>query len=688
MPGFRRFFATLITLCLIAGCHLAAAQQDSGGPTPPRLSLIEGEVSFWRPGNDDWETATLNTPLAPGDTFYADDNANLEVQIGNRAFVRAGELTQISLLRREPRSLRFRVSEGQASFDLRALPAEFIVEVETPNAAFTIDRSGYYRLNVDADTTFFSTRRGGRATVVPSGGTAHSVAPSEEVVIEGIAITTLESYAVPERDAWDRWNDERSDQLVDALSARYLPPDVYGAEALDHYGHWRVDPTYGTVWVPSGVPANWAPYSTGRWIRDPYYGWSWIDNAPWGWAPFHYGRWVFLGGFWAWAPGPVAARSVYSPALVGFFSSHGDTSLNVSIGGPALSWVALSWGEPLIPWWGRPGFVGRPWWGGWHGPRAARAPHRSAVVDVHQHYHNSRIPHALVATRHDRFGRGPVQSAPLPEAAIRRLRVIQGELPVRRDERQAGHGAGERPPARRGDEGRRWHRDAPPQRTEAQRPPREALPLPRPQESTPLVERVKPSETPTSRFVRPSPVRPFPPTPFGAKEGPERSAPGLPPRFEEQRQRHFPADKAERSERQNAPRSGANGEEARRAPNVPAPVQPAPKPAITIPPTPAAGSQGDAARRVPQAPGTVHPAPKQTTAIPPPPAAAWQREAIQRAEKKDHGGERGDRNEHKGRAAEAPPKGQDEGQALPGKPANRLSPRRRDQDEREERRSR
>jgi len=78
---------------------------------------------------------------------------------------------------------------------------------------------------------------------------------------------------------------------------------------------------------------------------------DWIDETPWGWAPFHYGRWVYIDGFWAWAPGPVVRRPVYSPAMVAFMIRDHDASVRLSVGLPGLWWVALSWGEPVVPWW-------------------------------------------------------------------------------------------------------------------------------------------------------------------------------------------------------------------------------------------------------------------------------------------------------------------------------------------------
>ena len=74
-----------------------AAGTRAVGPTPPRLAFIEGEVSFWRPGAEDWTPAKINTPLAVGDSLYARDGANLEMQIGPRAVVRAGSNAEIGI---------------------------------------------------------------------------------------------------------------------------------------------------------------------------------------------------------------------------------------------------------------------------------------------------------------------------------------------------------------------------------------------------------------------------------------------------------------------------------------------------------------------------------------------------------------------------------------------------------------
>jgi hypothetical protein len=337
---------------------------QTAAATPARISYINGDVSFWRPGAAEWTLARVNTPLAPGDSLYTGPNGNVEVQIGPRAFVRAAEGTQVGLDNQEPGFVQFRVTAGRASLDLRELARSQTVELDTPNAAFTIERTGYYHVDVTEDSTTFQTQRGGRATLTPAGGVASTVAASQQVVVTGTDAARVDVGPTPGLTEWDRWNYQRTDQLVNSPSARYVGPGVYGTQELDRYGSWRTVESYGSVWVPRAVATSWTPYSTGRWIWDPSYGWTWLDDEPWGWAPYHYGRWVHASGFWGWAPGPIVTRPVYAPALVVFLGG----GVRLSVGLP-LAWAPLAWGEPIIPWWGRPGYVGRASWDGWGGPR-------------------------------------------------------------------------------------------------------------------------------------------------------------------------------------------------------------------------------------------------------------------------------------------------------------------------------
>src|SRR5262245_40991000 len=400
--------------------------------TPPRLAYTHGEVSFWRAGAPEWSPAQVNTPLAPGDRLYAAPGGTLELQIGARAFVRAsgGQAgAEIGLDSHEPNYLQLSATSGTVALDIRELPPGYTLEVNTPEGVLTIEHSGYFRIEAGVDRTAFLAYRGAGAMLTLEDGTRRPLAGNEQAVISGGAVPQLELAAAPGLSEWDRWNHERTDSLLSAASVRYVAPGAYGVSDLDRYGTWRAVPEYGSVWVPAGMPAGWVPYSTGRWIWDPYFEWTWVDDAPWGWAPYHYGRWVYVSGYWAWAPGPIAAPVYYAPALVAFL----DPPI-VTVSRP-VSWVALGWGEPCVPWWGGPRFAGRPWWGGWGGPRVVNkvVVHKTTLVNattIHV-YRNAEDGHAIVTVPAERFARGPVAPARLRRVDVAGLRPVQGALPIK-----------------------------------------------------------------------------------------------------------------------------------------------------------------------------------------------------------------------------------------------------------------
>jgi hypothetical protein len=105
--------------------------------------------------------------------------------------------------------------------------------------------------------------------------------------------------------------------------------------ALDPYGSWVDDPTYGTIWVPSSsvVGDDFTPYQTaGHWTYDDDY--TWVSDYDWGWAPFHYGRWAYAAPYgWGWIPGRV-----YAGAWVNWRYGYGD-------------WGYVGW-APMGPTWG------------------------------------------------------------------------------------------------------------------------------------------------------------------------------------------------------------------------------------------------------------------------------------------------------------------------------------------------
>ena len=372
MKNLKRVLLSLIlTLSLTAISALAqnqdedqypdsqpAPEQQSTQPSqsdqndPPgraaRLQYMSGSVSIQPRGTEDWVAGSLNRPLTIADNVWSDKESRAELNVGT-GVLRMGDETSLTLTNVSDNTVQVELHQGTLDLHVRHLFGGEIYEVDTPNTAFTVQKSGVYRFDVDpnGDATVVTVRKGeGDAT---GQGPAVRVKSNEQVKFtDGTSMTHTVAEAPP-YDGFDDWCAVRDKREDSSLSARYVARGTVGYEDLDEYGTWKEEPTYGHVWVPVVAP-GWAPYQFGHWIWVEPWGWTWVDDAPWGYAPFHYGRWVYTGGYWGWAPGPIYARPVYAPALVAWFGGGGwGVNFGFGVGG-GLGWCALGWGEPFYPW--------------------------------------------------------------------------------------------------------------------------------------------------------------------------------------------------------------------------------------------------------------------------------------------------------------------------------------------------
>jgi hypothetical protein len=331
-------------------------QGDSDQNDPPgraaRLQYVTGSVSIQPHGTADWVQGSVNRPLTIADNVWADKNSRAELNVGT-GLIRIGSESSLTLTNVSDNSVQLSLHQGAMNLHVRHLYRGEIYEVDTPNQAFTILKTGDYRFDVDpnADTTLVTVWRGeGEST-----GQGPSVRVKEHQQARFSSGNSLahEIHNAPSRDGFDDWCQVRDRREDNSVSARYVSPDVIGSEDLDDYGTWRDTPQYGHVWVPSRVDSGWAPYSAGHWIYQDPWGWTWVDDAPWGFAPFHYGRWVSFGGYWGWSPGPYYGgwgRGWYAPALVSWYGGGGwGVGFGFGFGG-GFGWCPLGWGEPFLPW--------------------------------------------------------------------------------------------------------------------------------------------------------------------------------------------------------------------------------------------------------------------------------------------------------------------------------------------------
>ncbi len=326
-------------LLLVAG----AAWADPPGRVV-RLAYTGGGVSFLPAGDNDWVQAAINRPLWTGDQLWTAGGARAELQMGNAALRLAPE-TSLSVVNFDDRTEQFQVNQGTVDLHVRSL--EGALEIDTPNLAFSIRGPGQYRVDVSADATTVAVVRG--AAEAFGTQAAYVINAGERFSFRGTDLNDYQPVAITQGDAFDAWAAERISTEERSVSARYVSPDVIGYADLDAHGTWSNVPTYGSVWVPRDVAADWAPYRDGHWAWVDPWGWTWVDAAPWGFAPFHYGRWAFVQSRWCWVPGPRHERPVYAPALVAFV---GGSNFGVSVGvggGGAVGWFPLGPGDVYRP---------------------------------------------------------------------------------------------------------------------------------------------------------------------------------------------------------------------------------------------------------------------------------------------------------------------------------------------------
>ncbi|MBH1963755.1 MAG: chromosome partitioning protein ParA [Comamonadaceae bacterium] len=389
----------LLAALLMACSALAWAQAEQIDP-PDRVGYIsfqEGTAVLAADGSGSWSPALINMPVTSGTRLSTEANSRTELHSGWSALRLTGK-SDLEITQLDDDTTRLALTNGTLSARVRDLQQSERFEIGTPNLAWVVNQPGEFRFDVDprADTTRISVFSGSGA-IYGDAGQSVSINAGEQLVIAGRSLAISTRGSISYRDSFDQWVASRDTLDERSTSARYVSPGVPGYQQLDAYGDWNQDANYGAVWYPRVTVNDWAPYRDGQWRWVEPWGWTWVDDAPWGFAPFHYGRWAQIGPRWAWVPGPVVRRPVYSPALVSFIGgSSGDTNWGVSLGsgGPGAAWFPLAPGE----YW-QPGYRAssrylrglNPW-------ANARPPARDS------YYFFQRRPNAISAVSRDQFG--------------------------------------------------------------------------------------------------------------------------------------------------------------------------------------------------------------------------------------------------------------------------------------------
>ena len=380
---------------IILSCLLMSPVTPFAASQPPteqdqvlgdaRLSLIQGDVVLQtEETGSEWGAAVINTPLLPGTKLWAPETGRSEIQFFGGSSLRMDSNTELNIsgLRMEDSGhvIQVGVPEGRVYIHYAGsqvpnsvfqidTPITSIVSYETSRFDVNVNEDGYTEVTVFNGSIYVQSQNG--STKVDE-GMMLAIDPSQ----------TAETSPMRPEDAWLRWNLSRDSVLANTgPSRRYLPSSlgVYGND-FDTYGRWVNNPSYGYIWTPSNIPADWAPYRIGRWcwIGGDY---VWVSYEPWGWVPYHYGRWAFVNGMgWCWVPPTGTARVYWSPGFVAWIQTP-----------TFISWVPLAPGEI---------YYGHRY----YGPHSVNIRNRNIhhIRTTHV-YVNSRVAHSVTVVSHETF---------------------------------------------------------------------------------------------------------------------------------------------------------------------------------------------------------------------------------------------------------------------------------------------
>ncbi len=356
-PSTQSIFSRFCVAAAVAIGTLAASASTAALADPPsrvgRITITEGDVSFFSDKNEGWQKARLNFPVTSENSVWTQPRSRAEIRIGSTA-VRVGEDAIADFIAVNDERTHVFVQRGTINIrarDYRNDGFQSTLSVETREGRLLIESDGRYRIDASPD--------GGDTRMMVLAGRARFEGPENTVLIDagrslvlsgGNARNYRLDYA--SEGELDRWAQSR-DRQWDDIYARYsrervISPAMTGYEDLDANGDWVEDREYGRVWAPRVVASDWAPYRHGSWTYVSPWGWTWVDEAPWGFAPFHYGRWVTIGSRWHWWPGRYHHRPAYAPALVAWHGSPG-VSVTVGVSGGSLGWFPLAPHEHYVP---------------------------------------------------------------------------------------------------------------------------------------------------------------------------------------------------------------------------------------------------------------------------------------------------------------------------------------------------
>src|SRR5262245_47016684 len=170
---------------VLGGSAAAKAADHSDAPGVARVSLIEGEVTYFRSDGDDWTGVDVNAPLVTGDRLFAGADSKAEVQLAGGIYARLDQSTELDLVELAPSVTQVQVPLGRAIPRVRHNPEGRHVELDAPAVALVVKQSGVYRVEVDIGGRTVVRVHQGEVTAY-AGHDTYTIRAGDEAVVEGI----------------------------------------------------------------------------------------------------------------------------------------------------------------------------------------------------------------------------------------------------------------------------------------------------------------------------------------------------------------------------------------------------------------------------------------------------------------------------------------------------------------------
>ena len=296
MNKTHRSIIALLPLLLVGFSPAALAQNrerfsisaKAGG-----VNTVLGRVMVTRQGQEP-QLLSSTDDLAAKEVVTTGATSNVEILLNPGSYLRLAENSEFQFDDISLDHLKLHLTKGSAILEATGMAdMDLGIQVATPNATFTIIRSGIYRINVEPDASELAVYKGrasygANKTDVLKGGSAARLS-------NGVA----ELAKVPkDKDAFELWSKQRA-QLLAKANERLSRRMLNGYLNDRSWDSWFWGPRRFGLWT---FNASFGCYT----FLPFYYGWS----SPYG---HYYGSYFWRGGYYGGNPNPIIVNGQNPP---------------------------------------------------------------------------------------------------------------------------------------------------------------------------------------------------------------------------------------------------------------------------------------------------------------------------------------------------------------------------------------